>query len=200
MPPRFHPGTGALGTNHREVGSMQLQNDSNDGVLRIGRHSVDGDTLVFDPANSAPGSANVALFSLTQFRTRAFPKRVVEAQIEEIVDPEQRAKAEALYHERTSLKAERDLELEKAQDASGARRREHTLENHRRFLAGNHVEYKGVQDSAEKVTGGSRKRARSACSRCTTPLDDFLGLRCVACGGVLCSCGACACAPPRTAE
>ena len=179
---------------------MHLQNDSNDGQLRIGRHAVDGDTLVFDPSQSAPGSPNVALFSLTQFRTRAFPQRVVESQVVEIVDPEQRAQAEARYRDWPTLKAELEKEKERAQEASGARRREHTLENHRRFLEGNQVEYKGVQDSATKVTGGSRKRARSACSRCTTPLDDFLGLRCAACGGVLCSCGACACAPPRPAE
>lgn len=176
---------------------MQLQNDSSDAQLRIGRHSADGDTLVFDPAQSAPGASNVALFSLTQFRTRAFPQRVVEAQIEEIVDPVQRAKAEELYRTWPTHKAERDRELEQAKEASGERRREHILENHRRFMEGNAVAYQGVQDSATKVTGGSRKRARSACSRCTTPLDDFVGLRCVACGAVLCSCGACACAPAR---
>ena len=178
---------------------MQLQNGSSDATLRIGRHSVDGDTLVFDPSQTSPGASNVALFSLTQFRTRAFPQRVVEAQIEEIVDPEQRAKAEALYHAWPTHKAERDREMEQAKEASGARRREHILENHRRFLEGNGVAYQGVQDSADKVTGGSRKRARSACSRCSTPLDDFVGLRCVACMSVLCSCGACACAPSRAA-
>lgn len=179
---------------------MQLQNGSNDDGLRIGRHSVDGDTLVYDPARSAAGSTNVELFSLTQFRKRAFPQRVVEARIEEIVDPAQRAEAEARYRDWAALKAERDRELERAQETSVARRHEHILENHRRFLEGNGIAYQGVQDSATKVTGGSRKRPKSACSRCTTPLDDFVGLRCVACGAVLCSCGACACAPARGTE
>ena len=179
---------------------MHLQNDSSDATLRIGRHSADGDTLVFDPAQAGAGGSNVPLFSLTQFRTRAFPQRVVESQIEEIVDPEQRAAAEALYHTWPTLKAERDRELEQAKEASGVRRREHILENHRRFLQGNEVEYKGVQDSADKVTGGSRKRARSSCTRCSSTLDDFVGLRCMACNGVLCSCGACACTQARGAE
>lgn len=179
---------------------MQLQNDSSDATLRIGRHSADGDTLVFDPKQSATDGSNVALFSLTQFRTRAFPQRVVEAQIEEIVDPELRAEAEARYRAWPTLKAERDRELEQAKEASGARRRDLIVENHRRFVEGNEVEYKGVQDSSEKVTGGSRKRARSSCTRCTSTLDDFAGLRCSACGAVLCSCGACACTPARGTE
>jgi hypothetical protein len=179
---------------------MHLQNGSNDDGLRIGRHSADGDTLVFDPAHSKAGSTNVELFSLTQFRKRAFPQRVVESRIEEIVDPAQRAEAEARYRDWAALKAERDRELVLAQESSVTRRHEHIVENHRRFVEGNGVEYKGVQDSSEKVTGGSRRRPKSSCSRCTTALDDFAGLRCVACMAVLCSCGACACAPARGTE
>ena len=179
---------------------MQLQNDSSDATLRIGRHSADGDTLVFDPKQAQANGSHIPLFSLTQFRTRAFPPRVVESQIEEIVDPEQRAQAEARYKAWPTLKAERDRELEQAREVSDAQRRELILENHRRFLQGNDVAYKGVQDSADKVTGGSRKRARSTCTRCTSAVEDFAGLRCGACMAILCSCGACACAPARNAE
>lgn len=179
---------------------MQMHNGSSDDSLRIGRHSADGDTLVFDPAQPAAGASNVAFFSLTQFRTRAFPPRIVEEMIEEVVDPQQRATAEALYHSWPDHKAEQDREAERAKEASTARRRDHILENHRRFLDALAVPYQGVQDSATRVTGGSRKRARSSCARCSTPLDDFLGMRCVACMGILCSCGACGCTAPRAAE
>ncbi len=167
---------------------MELHTHTTEGGLRIGRHSVDGDTLVFDPALSSPGSTNVALFSLTEFRTRAFPPAFVASRIEEITDPEQREQAEKRYHSWPALKAERDLEMERLGAEGVLRRREQILEEHRLFVESRGVAYQGVKDT---VPGA--KRRRSACSRCGIPLDDFVGASCVGCGSVLCSCGACGC-------
>lgn len=173
---------------------MRLQ-DSNDGSLRIGRHSVDGDMLVLDPSLGSAPAANVTFFSLTHLRPRSFPRQIVESKIEEVTDDAQRASAEELYRTWPTLQAERALEVERTRAEDSARRRERILESHRRFVEATGVAFRGVQDSAVKVPPGSRRRARSSCQYCHTALDDFIGARCIGCSAVLCSCGACACAP-----
>jgi hypothetical protein len=170
---------------------MQIQNG--DDALRFARHTVDGDTLVFDPALFPAGPANVTFFSLTQFRPRSFPHSVVETRIDEVVDPEQCARAAARYLEWPELKLAHEQEAEGERQARAVRQRERILEAHRRFVEEGGRSYEGVQDSAVAVTGGSKRRTRAACPRCSTPVDDFAGTRCMGCKAVLCSCGACAC-------
>lgn len=171
---------------------MKLQNDSDD-RLWIGRHAADGDMLVHDPGQFSSVSSNVAFFSLTQFRQRAFPPEVVRKQIEEIVDPVERAEAEERYRSWPELKAERDREQERVHERELAQQREQIIQRHRGYVERRGIEYRGVQDSST----GSAKRVRSVCHVCTLALDDFVGARCVGCGSVLCSCGACACGAPR---
>lgn len=176
---------------------MQLHTGPDGDGLWIGRHAADGDTLVFDPAHSETGSANISLFSLTQFRPRAFPPGVVQKQIEEIINPEQRALAEERYRAWPTLKAERDRGLERVRADEVVRQRDRILEKHRLFLENQNLPYEGVQDSSVAGGGSSPRRRRTSCHLCGISLDDFVGAKCGACGSVLCSCGACGCGAPR---
>jgi hypothetical protein len=172
---------------------METGFDIHGGKLWVGRHSGDGDTLVFDPALGEGSSEYVSLFSLTQLRPRAFPLQVVQQRIEPISDAAERAAALKRYRTWPSLKAERERAQVREREEGTARRREQTLALHRAYLEARGVAYKGVRDSSEATAGGPPKRARSVCGNCGIRLDDYVGTRCVACNGVLCSCGACAC-------
>jgi hypothetical protein len=172
---------------------MEPSDVPSSGTVWIGRHAADGDTLVLDPARFSSASSLVSFFSLTQFRPRAFPRTVVQSQIREITDPEQRALAREQYANWPARKAERDRSREQASREVFALQRERIVEMHRRFVQDRGVAYQGIQDSS----ASSSRRRRSSCGRCGIPLDDFVVARCVACGTVLCSCGACACASPH---
>jgi hypothetical protein len=171
--------------------------DLSNGTIWIGRHAADGDTLVLDPALSAPASSLVSFFRLTQFRPRAFPHSVVQSQIREVTDPEQRALAEERYGSWPALKAEHDRSQDRARTETFARQREHIVARHRRFVESRGVAYQGIRDSSAAAGKPSARRQRSSCASCGIPLDDFVGARCVACSAVLCTCGACACVSAR---
>jgi hypothetical protein len=163
------------------------------GQLWIGRHSGDGDTLVFDPDQAASGSY-VSLFSLTQFRQRSFPRNVVEERIAALTDEKERAAALQRYREWPTLRAEHERAQQNAAEAEAGRRREDILALHRAYLEERGVPYPGVRDSSLAPEKGAPKpRARTACASCGIKLDDFVGTRCVGCNTVLCSCGACGC-------
>lgn len=184
---------------------MKLNDGRDGGKLWLGRHSADGDTLVLDPARPEPLSGNVSLFSLTEFRPRVFPPEVVERQIDEILDSEQRAEALEQYRNWPTLKAERDREREsdraREREEVAARQKERTLEKHRAFVERLELPYEGTRESSAetktKTKSSSRNSRRTACYVCGIKLDDFVASRCVACSSVLCSCGACACGQPR---
>jgi hypothetical protein len=165
------------------------------GKLWVGRHSGDGDRLVFDPALAPAGPLNVSLFSLTHLRPRVFPRTVVEERIAAITDAKERAAAVKEYQAWPSLKATREVEAQKEKSDAATRQRDGILALHRAFLEARGITYKGVRDSSEAPEKG-HKRARTACGTCGIRLDDFVGSRCAGCGGILCSCGACSCVAP----
>ena len=166
--------------------------DLDGGKLWVGRHGGDGDRLVFDPALAPAGSLNVSLFSLTHLRPRVFPRSVVEERIAAITDAKERAAAVKEYEAWPALKASREVEAQKEKTDAAARQRDGILALHRAFLEARGIAYKGVRDSSEAPEKG-QKRARTACGSCGIRLDDFVESRCAGCGGILCSCGACAC-------
>lgn len=166
--------------------------DLNGGKIWVGRHSGDGDRLVYDPAVATAGSSNVSLFSLTQLRPRVFPRSVVEQRIAAITDSAERAAAMKEYKAWPSLKAKREAEEQKEKGEAAVRQRDGILALHRAFLETRGITYKGVRDSSEAPEKG-HKRARTACGLCGIRLDDFVGSRCAACSAILCSCGACSC-------
>jgi len=171
--------------------------DLNGGKLWVGRHSGDGDRLVFDPAQASTGSTNVSLFSLTQLRPRVFPRSVVEERIAAITDAAERAEAVKAYKAWPKLKAKREVEEQKEKSEAAVRQRDSILALHQAFLENRGIAYKGVRDSSMAPEKG-HKRARTACGLCGIRLDDFVGSRCAGCGGILCSCGACSCVAPVT--
>lgn len=171
--------------------------DLNGGKLWVGRHSGDGDRLVYDPALVTAGSSNVSLFSLTQLRPRVFPRTVVEERIAAITDAAERAEAVKAYKAWPKLKAKREEEEQKEKSQAAVRQRDGILALHKSYLETRGITYKGVKDSSEAPEKG-HKRARNACSLCGIRLDDFVGSRCAGCGAILCSCGACSCAPSLT--
>jgi hypothetical protein len=167
----------------------------NGGRMWIGKHSADGDTLVFDPEVSDPTATNVELFSLTHLRHKRFSREVVSAKIQEITDAAQHASAAEEYRRRIELKEEREKERTVARGAAVERRKQGALDRHREFLEERGIAYEGVRDTSTGKTPGAKRR-RTKCHACGIALDDFASSECLVCGGVLCSCGACGCAAP----
>jgi len=179
---------------------MKVSNEISGGGLWFGRHADDGDILVLDPERSPTGSMNVTFFSLTQLRSRTFPPAIVQKRIQEISDPEQRAKAEGQYRLAPTLAAERERKRENESVEAAERQKLSIIETHRLYLKDCGMPYKGVQDSSEPIPSTSTKRRQAAsCHRCGIRLDDFVQTRCLGCTSVLCSCGGCACRAPEAA-
>jgi hypothetical protein len=169
----------------------------NGGKMWIGKHSADGDVLVFDPEVSDPTAANVELFSLTHLRHKRFSREVVAAKIQEVTDPAEQARVAEEYGRRKELREGRNREIAVAQDEAALRRRQGVIDRHREFMEERGLPYEGVRDTGTGKTTGSKRR-RTKCHACGIALDDFASSECLSCGGVLCSCGACGCAaPPR---
>lgn len=168
----------------------------NGGKMWIGKHTADGDILVFDPEVSDPTATNVELFSLTHLRHKRFSREVVAAKIQEVTDAKARASAAEEYGRRMELREERERERGVAQDQAAVRRRQGVIDRHREFMEERGLSYEGVRDTGTGKAAPGSKRRRTKCHACGIALDDFASSECLACGGVLCSCGACGCAAP----
>lgn len=157
--------------------------------LWVGRHAADADILVFDPAEADPAAERLSFYSLTHHRLRTFPRAVVANQIREITDEAGAEQAKRAYEDRLARRVADEAQQEAERVERLERQRQSVLELHRRFLGELGIEYRGVRDTAKE---GARRR-RTRCHTCGISLDDFAGSVCVACDGVLCSCGACSC-------
>src|SRR5690606_24359526 len=163
----------------------------NEGELWIARHAADQDTLVFDPAESDPRADRISFYSLTQHRTRTFPRSVVLAQLEGIADDVGVRRAMRDYEDRAAGQQEHAEAMAAEQVLRIEDRRRDVLAAHRRYLEGMESGYPGVTPTP----AAHRPGRRSKCHLCGIGLDDFAGSVCLGCNGVLCSCGACACMP-----
>lgn len=162
-------------------------------ALWIGQHAVDGDILVFDPAESDATATRLAFYSLTQYRLRTFPRSIVSEHIRPVTEEARVQEIVRDYEQRETLRTAHTEQQQRERSAVAAdqleRQRAHILELHREYVRHWEVEYAGVQDSSEART----RRRLLSCRECGIALDDMLGLACNACNGVLCSCGACSC-------
>jgi hypothetical protein len=158
-------------------------------ALWVGRHRVDGDLLVLDPAEVDPSASSLPFYSLTQFRRRTFPRSVALEKIVPLDDELSVARAEKEYRRRDELEAENGARLQSEDEERTQRQKESVLAAHRRHLDSHGVEFQGVVDTAVEGKKGRRTR----CHACGIALDDFVGTCCGVCHGVLCSCGACGC-------
>jgi pyruvate/2-oxoglutarate dehydrogenase complex dihydrolipoamide acyltransferase (E2) component len=179
-------GQGAEHTDEKRAGKA---GGFNLGKMWIGRHTADQDVLVFDPEVSDANAANLSFYSLSQFRTRSFPRAVAEQKIAEITEKKARAEAQAQYEQRTARKAAHDSEQSVAREGRTGRHREHAVEAHRRFVTNLGIDYAGVKDT----TGQEIRPRRSRCASCGIAVDNFVGAACLACNDLICSCGACNC-------
>jgi hypothetical protein len=162
------------------------------GALWIGEHSGDNDILVLDPAETDSSADILALYSLTQHRTRRFPRTTVLDQVRMITDKAAHARAKKEYAQRATRRDGHERALESGQAERMDRMREGMIAAHQRFVAALGLEYKGVQ----KTSGETRAGRGTKCHVCEIALDDFVGMTCGICSRVLCSCGACACGKP----
>jgi hypothetical protein len=160
------------------------------GRMWIGEHAADGDLLVFDPAQADPSADRLAFYSMTQLRTRVFPRAVVEKQIRELTDDLRSAGVKKDYHRRADLREARDIALASARADVAAAMREQVIQQHERYLAVQGITYQGVTTTP----AGRKPSRRTRCHSCGIALDDFAESLCGVCSDVLCSCGACACA------
>jgi hypothetical protein len=159
-----------------------------DGKLWIGQHAGDMDILVFDPSAADANAEVLSLYSLTQHRTRAFPRATVHERIAELTDKAARARAMEEYARRDTLRAAHEQALADEHALRRDRQRDAIIDAHRHHLETLGLDYDGVQETGERRSGRVLK-----CHRCGIVLDDFVGVKCLTCSGVLCSCGACAC-------
>lgn len=159
------------------------------GGFWIGRHSEDQDLLVFDPSLADASAPIVALYSLSQHRTRSFPRATLLQRIHPVTDELSRARAIQEYGQRATLQAAMEAERAAEQSTRKNRQRDGVLAAHRRYIEDIGLEYQG-----ERETGADhRPGRRTKCHVCGIALDDFVGAVCMICEGVLCSCGVCAC-------
>lgn len=165
---------------------------SGDGKLWIGEHDGDHDILVFDPEVSDPASETLVLYSLTQHRTRRFPRALVRDRIHALTDDGARARAREDYERRTLLRDDHRQAKEAEQAERLDQVREGMVVAHQRFVENLGLEYQGVVITPDDGRAGRVTR----CHVCDIVLDGFVGMTCVLCSAVLCSCGACHCGKP----
>jgi hypothetical protein len=185
-----------VATTTESLPPLEAGGDPGESGIWIGRHAVDDDVLVFDPAETDPASAFVSFYSLTQYRRRSFPRAVVREKIVPLDDEVGVARAEKDYLRRADLEAENGARRETADSERLQQQRDAAIVAHRRHLELHGIEHQGVVDTAD-VT---RKSRRTRCHACGIALDDFAGVCCSVCQGVLCSCGACGCGSPVRAR
>jgi hypothetical protein len=178
-----------LGGVPEDGSTMGSGSGFNGGKFWVGRHTVDQDTLVFDPAESNPQAELLSLYSLTQHRSRSFPRSVVQQRIEPVTDEDNLRRARQEYEQRAARRVAHGEAEAAAKTERMRHQREGVIEAHRRYLERNGVEYVGVTTTPEV----QRPRRRTKCHDCGIALDDFASAACAGCKGVLCSCGACAC-------
>lgn len=153
----------------------------------VGEHSVDGDILVSDSPPATDGG-RVSYYSLNQRRPRVFASSSAASMIREVTDEKRVAQAREDYARREELEAERDEARVAARADVAERQREQVIKLHERYMDGHGLTVEGVSE-----TPGDHKSRRSRCHACGISLDDFVGMVCVTCNEVLCSCGACGC-------
>jgi hypothetical protein len=160
-----------------------------DGKLWIGQHDTDQDVLIFDPSEADPHAEVLSLYSLTQHRTRRFPRAIVLQRIQALNGDGGLDRAKSDYEQRDALRAA--YEAEQAMEAvrSRSRQKEGVLSAHRRYLESLGLPYEGSRETGPDHRPGRRTK----CHTCGIVLDDFAGAVCITCDGVLCSCGSCAC-------
>lgn len=160
--------------------------------LWVGRHAADDDLLVFDPAQGDGRGDVISFYSLAKHRMRSFPRSVLGEKIQPVTDEVSSARALKDYARREALQAQAEDAREADRNAHLEQQREAVIEAHRRYLEALGVDYAGV----ERTDGHRRSGRRTKCPTCGIVLDDFAHAACAACGGVLCSCGACLCGAP----
>lgn len=165
--------------------------------LWIGRHSVDDDTLVFDPAVAQSSSGNVTFFSLSRLGTRSFTPGSVQQLITGITDPKELSALKKTYKRWPELKVERDEIDSQARSDAMQQRRSTIAERHRDFLAA-----LPTQDASTvgKPTASPKRRRIANCPVCHRTLDTGMNLECDDCAQRVCTCGACNCGVLRPVQ
>jgi hypothetical protein len=157
--------------------------------LWIGKHSADGDILVFDPVESDATASVLSLYSLTQHRTRRFQRAMALQSIQPLTDQIAQARAKKEYTQRSKLRTAHEHALTEEHAGRIDEVRENIISAHRRYIEARGLVYNGVLQ-----TNGERKAGRvTKCHACGIVLDGFVSAACGICSGSLCSCGACSC-------
>jgi hypothetical protein len=174
-------------TAPNEEGAPRAPFDESD--LWVGQHVADDDILVFDPSEADSRANVLSLYSLTQHRTRSFPRSMIPQKIRVLTDEVGRARAKKAYASRDALRAEHEEALAGERLQLKERQRRGVIEAHRRYIESLGLTYRGDQATAAPRRAGRRVK----CHSCGIALDNFAGAVCAICEGVLCSCGVCAC-------
>lgn len=174
------------------LGQESSTDSIGEGGIWVAQHAGDDDLLVFDPAEADSRPDVISFYSLAKHRRRSFPRAMVGSKITPVTDEVSNARALKDYARRAALQAERDGAREADRTAHAEQQREAVIEAHQRYVESLGITYEGV----ERTDGNRKSGRRTKCASCGIALDDFAHAACTVCGGVLCSCGACACGAP----
>lgn len=158
--------------------------------LWVGR---DGKELfVYDPEIQLPNCPHLFLWTRRD-GMRKYIAKLAREDIKPCHDASESASILEEYKKWRDRSGASFLEAEKPYYAERAQR-EHKAkteieERHRRRLKMLRYEYLGVRPSTIETA----RRRVTHCYNCHEPLDNSVDIECVACGWILCACGACGC-------
>jgi hypothetical protein len=153
------------------------------------------DILVFDRHQQIDGGPHVFLWNL---RTRDMGRHVAKLakpNIFSVKDENISAAAINSYSEWHTVNGSKWLAEESSyvrdrlvRETAKERERLELLERHTQYLAS-----RGLTGDGTRVASTGRSHRTPPCWRCQKHLDNSIDVECVACGWIICSCGACGC-------
>lgn len=153
----------------------------------------EGESLVYDPDFQISGCPHLFLWSTRDEDMGKYLAHLTRAKIK----PHGNAELAAIYVERylvwrrrygdAWLQAEMNYYQVREEDEAEARKTPE--ERHKDRLAELGIEYKGTRPAVP----GDRNHRVANCWSCHRGLDNSTDIECLACGWILCTCGACGC-------
>lgn len=154
--------------------------------LWIGEFVFSGLMFIYDPALQISNDSQVTIYSLHYEGARSHDRVKLREITRPVLDPERRENALTQYANWRQADGQNYVQRELVQREQIARRE--IEEKHKIFLKNRAKPFLGTRDRSNFLP----PRA-THCWACHGSLDSTVNLECVACGWILCTCGACGC-------
>ncbi len=165
--------------------------------LWVGEFVHSGLMFVYDSALQMQNDSQITIYSMHCDDARSHDRGKLREIVQPVLDPKRKAIAIAQYSkwQQTEGKNYVELELprrEHERELARLERKRETEEKHKTFLKLRAKPFLGTRDRSDHLP----LRA-THCWACKGSLDSTVNLECVACGWILCTCGACGCGHSR---